>query len=107
MKKDEYQKKLKEDLISLCEKILESKSNHEIIQAVRKLADNIEVLNLSEEEENFLYAVESETEDIPVGLVREKWNKGALEKLDSEICEYIEEVLPQLREISKKIISKN
>jgi len=105
MDKNEYEKNKIDELRNIAEKLI--KDEIYFIEAIREIKDRINLIKLTVEEERLLKAIDSDTDDIPVGEVRKKWNKEALEKIDIELNDYMKEIKPDVIKICKKILKLN
>ena len=79
----------KVDIISGCRKVLSYRSR---------------IRGVSDEAWDVLTAIASETDDIPVGDVRDRWDPGALAMKDADAAAYIERVRPAAREAFGEIV---
>lgn len=103
MDKNEYGKIKIDELRNIAEKLI--KGEIYFIEAIREIKDRINLIKLTDEEKKLLIAIDSDTDDIPAGEVRKRWNKEALEKIDIELNNYMKEIKPDLIKICKKILS--
>lgn len=77
------------DIISGCRKILTYRSR---------------IRGVSDETWDVITAIASETDDIPLGDVREAWDANALAIKDADAAAYIERVRPAAREAFAEIV---
>jgi len=77
------------DIISGCRRVLSYRS---------------QIRGVSDEAWDVVTAIASETDDIPLGDVRNAWDPGALATRDAEAAEYIERVRPAAREAFGEIV---
>ncbi len=51
-----------------------------------------------------IVALESQTEDVPLGPEREKWDPAELKKIDAEVSEFVDKIRPGLEEGCRNLI---
>lgn len=102
MDKDNYKSIVIKNYLEIC---LNYK-NDEIcmLEIVRYLREFSSYFNLSDEDINFLIAVDSDTDDVPVGDFRKLWNSKKLKELDSKLTPYLVKVAPRVHEIVNKVL---
>ena len=100
MNHDQYIKSIEDNILDTTRKLIEGDIN--LVEGVRILRDCSSKLGIQDDEKLMvLKAVDSDTDDYPCGAVRKNWNKESLEKMDTEISDYLEEVRPQVVECCK------
>ncbi|PIP93973.1 MAG: hypothetical protein COW00_02945 [Bdellovibrio sp. CG12_big_fil_rev_8_21_14_0_65_39_13] len=102
--KNDYIEKVRLELREFAMKLL----NDDIyfIEGIREIKDRLDVVSLDDEDCNLFRAIDSDTDDVPVGASRSLWNKEALQKIDDKIYNYITSVKPQVKVVCKKIIKE-
>jgi hypothetical protein len=89
----------------IAQEVLESRIT--ILEAVRKLyplAHTDAITN--EDDRTLVIAIESETDDLPIGEVRKLWAPYALQAKDAEIARCEELWKPQFLEACKRILGR-
>ena len=89
----------------IAEAVLESRTT--ILEAVRKLyplAHTDAIAN--EDDRTLVVAIGSDTDDLPVGEVRNLWASHALEAKDAEIARCEDLWKPQFRDACKRILGR-
>ena len=79
----------KVDLVSGCRRILAYRSR---------------ISGIADETWDVFVAIASETDDFPVGDVRDTWDADALAAKDADVAAYVEEVRPAAREAFGEIV---
>jgi hypothetical protein len=101
MDRDEYFQQEKTKILKIIEDIL---NNQNVIYGVReiiKFKSNFSIEN--EEKFSFFKGVYSNTDEHPIGKVRENWNQESLKKLDVEINEYFSKIEGNLKRESRNL----
>jgi hypothetical protein len=92
--------------IEICQSVLEGCTS--VLEAVRLLFPLAHTNAISEKEDRILIiAIESETDDLPVGEVRKLWAPDALKVKDLEIARAQARWGPQFLEACRRIVRKN
>lgn len=89
----------------VAQEVLEHRTT--ILEAVRKLyplAHTDAIAN--EDDRTLVIAIESETDDLPIGEVRKLWAPSALQAKDAEIARCEELWKPQFLEACKRILGR-
>ena len=95
--------KEKDELINMLNLIISEKIN--MLEGVRNVVHLRHNIDLTDKEIfNYFVAIDSETDHIPLGKVREHWNKDSLENIDVEMNEYIEDSIEDTKRVCVELI---
>lgn len=105
MNHEKYIEDLKKQTIYIAENIINNNIN--IIEGVKKINSLICQLGVSENEKYVIFkAIDSETDDVPVGEARKHWNKDALIRIDEEVKSYINKIKKPVIESCKELVKE-
>ena len=101
---EEYMAQKRSEVIHVSKDIIDKKIS--IIEGVRKLCALHHKISKDDFDTDFLIfaAIDSDTDHLPVGNVREHWSLNALEMKDKEICDVEDIYRDQVIEACKKLI---
>jgi len=104
MEHKEYIDKLKTELLHAATNLINDDIH--FVEGIRIIKDRLDILELDDDEVNLTRGIDSETNDIPIGDTRKRWNKEALRKVDDEIIDYIVQEKAQVIKVCEKIVKQ-
>ena len=103
MSKSDIQAKARREVVSIASRMLDGEMP--LIEGARVLYDLRCVVGLADSELFMpIVAFESDTDDQPVGAVRQMYSQEALAAKDQGIAGYLAEMRPEILETCRKII---
>jgi hypothetical protein len=101
----EYSRTIQNQVVDVCKAILNDEM--QILLGVRKLCRlHCELFKQIDDDFVLFIAIDSETDELPIGDERQYWNEKVLIEKDREIAEYETRVKPEVFDACRTLIER-